>query len=97
MTEGEATTKFFWMSFCDSDKPKGSQFLGVILVRGVDIQDAMTNSWLMGINPGGEVAFMAMDIPYSQVNMKFVNRLLGMDQAKEAQRWVEQINSESAA
>ena len=25
---------WWWLSFCDPDKPRGSQFLGVVIVRG---------------------------------------------------------------
>lgn len=33
-------TKTFWMSFCDPDKPKGQQFLGVVVVEVSDVDAA---------------------------------------------------------
>lgn len=44
-----------WMSFCDPAKPKGSQFLGVIIMRSPGIAHAIDRSHRMGINPGGEI------------------------------------------
>lgn len=60
------TVATFWMSFCDPDKPKGQQFLGVSIVE-VDELDVMlaignlamaasAKAWERQCNPGGEVA-----------------------------------------
>lgn len=46
----------YWLSFCDADKPKGSQFLGVVLVDAESLEDAVRACWKAGCNPGGEVA-----------------------------------------
>ncbi len=47
--------KQFWMSFCDPEAPKGNQFLGVIIVEGVDLRDAIFRTHALNINPGGEI------------------------------------------
>jgi hypothetical protein len=47
---------FYWLSFCDVKRPKGSQFLGACCLRAESLEEALTRSHLMGINPGGEVA-----------------------------------------
>lgn len=44
-----------WLSFCDSDRPKGQQFLGVIIIRAKGLAHAMLATNRLGINPGGEV------------------------------------------
>lgn len=51
---------WFYMSFCDVTKPKGQQFLGAATVQGDDEMDAVKNSWVLGINPGGEIAIVAL-------------------------------------
>lgn len=44
-------TKLFWLSFCDTNKPSGEQFLGVCLVEPneIDMMFAMTKA--LEINP----------------------------------------------
>jgi len=52
---------FFWMSFCDPDKPKGSQFLGACIVEALNVRDAIQVSWECGCNPGGEVKVIEIE------------------------------------
>ena len=44
-----------WLSFCDSDLPAGSQFLGCAIVPGLDLITAIQAAHMLGCNPGGEV------------------------------------------
>lgn len=72
---------FWWLSFCDPDKPPGTQFLGCIVVRAHGLTDALTKCNAMMINPGGEVK--GLQIPDSEeVNLRLVpavcNRLLSL-------------------
>lgn len=53
-------TPWWWLSFCDPDRPKGTQFLGVAIIQGYDIIEASQRAWALGCNPGGEV--MGLDI-----------------------------------
>lgn len=46
---------WWWLSFADGDKPRGSQFLGCAVVDGRTMADAMARAWRIGCNPGGEV------------------------------------------
>jgi hypothetical protein len=46
---------WWWLSFCDPAKPKGSQFLGVAIVEGNNILTAAIEARRLGCNPGGEV------------------------------------------
>jgi len=45
----------FWLSFCDTTRPQGQQFLGVIITRAIDLLSAIQKTHKLGINPGGEV------------------------------------------
>lgn len=49
---------WWWMSFTDPDLPEGEQFLGVVLMNAESPEEALTGSWLLGLNPGGEVAMV---------------------------------------
>lgn len=44
-----------WLSFADSSRPKGTQFLGVAIVRARDPMEAAMVATLTGCNPGGEI------------------------------------------
>jgi hypothetical protein len=52
----------YWMSFCDPAKPKGEQFMGVALVEAETEAGMMTQSWLTGCNPGGEIQFVEIPV-----------------------------------
>jgi hypothetical protein len=51
---------WWWLSFCDPDRPEGQQFIGVAIVCGWTIQEAVTRSHLLKVNPGGEISFAQM-------------------------------------
>lgn len=74
---------WYWMSFCDPDKPEGEQFLGVVIVDGgsehpsVGIHMAAVAAYATGCNPGGEV--VAIQLPQwavEHVVPAWSNRLL---------------------
>ena len=46
---------WWWLSFCDTEKPEGQQFLGACFVRGTNMIAAVKNAHMFDINPGGEV------------------------------------------
>jgi hypothetical protein len=50
-----ADAPWWWLSFADPTRPAGSQFLGVAIVRGLDVGSAVMEAHSLGINPGGEV------------------------------------------
>jgi hypothetical protein len=54
-TAAEATPHLHWLSFADPTAPRGSQFLGAVILRAHDFDDAIKQAWRDGINPGGEV------------------------------------------
>ena len=47
----------WWLSFCDPDRPAGTQFIGVALVAPAvdDFVVAVMEATRAGCNPGGEV------------------------------------------
>jgi hypothetical protein len=47
--------RYWWLSFADARRPKGSQFLGAVLLQAYDVTGAIRAAWRLGINPGGEV------------------------------------------
>ena len=61
----------WWLSFAD-----GHGVLGAALVAGRDFVDAVDVTHRLGINPGGEVAGMAM--PSRPVDAEWTNRLLSL-------------------
>ena len=51
---------WWWLSFADGEKPKGEQFLGVAVVKAINVTEAIREAWRLGINPGGECAFQEL-------------------------------------
>lgn len=65
----------WWLSFADASLPAGSQFLGVVIVRGRNIMEAATVAHWIGINPGGGV--QGIEIPETMlIADRWVERLL---------------------
>lgn len=74
---------WWWLSFCDPDKPEGEQFLGVCIVHGGGGGEAIQNAWTIGCNPGGEV--MSIPIPEQHVpDEQYRRRLLSKEELEEA-------------
>lgn len=48
--------RWWWLSFCDDLRPSGAQFLGVTVVQGRNLIEAVSRAHWIGINPGGEVS-----------------------------------------
>ncbi len=48
---------WWYLSFVDDDR---DVFLGSAVVKGVDVAEAMANSWQVGVNPGCEVAVVEL-------------------------------------
>lgn len=56
---------WLWMSFADAHKPKGQQFLGVLLIKAENILEAAKQAHARGLNPGGEVLATPLPSPMS--------------------------------
>ena len=86
MTDQDET--LWWLSFVDPEKsgppaqqiPGGPGFLGAAIVPGPTFIDAVNNSHLLGINPGGEV----QGIPMDSAPLEKLGRLLSLT---EIQAW----------
>lgn len=52
----EPQSGWWWLSFVDPDRPEGDRFLGACIVEGTDLGAAVQTAWMLGCNPGGEVA-----------------------------------------
>ena len=48
-------TELWYLSFCDTDRPKGSQFVGACIVEAYDMGSAVMRAHVLGCNPGGDV------------------------------------------
>lgn len=80
---------WWWLSFADSDLPKGSQFLGACIVQGTQpkmgeprLSDPIPQAHLFSCNPGGEVQFHQIpdDRPPTE---EWTYRLLDRDECAE--------------
>ncbi len=56
----------WWCSFCDPDKPHGSQFLGALVIRADSVYEISSRAWELGLNPGGEVLMYQIPEYYVQ-------------------------------
>jgi hypothetical protein len=76
--------KYWWMSFCDPERPTGDQSLGALIITGEDHIAMLARSWLLELNPGGEVQFF--EIPkeyYSRIPQEWVEtRLITREEAE---------------
>lgn len=72
----------WWMSFCDSARPAGSRFLGVIIVEAPDSHQALVRTHALGVNPGGELLCGSTPIlPAAE----YLDRLLTKEEATLAE------------
>lgn len=70
---------YYWLSFCDPDKPEGTQFLGASIIEAADFVTAITKSHLLGCNPGGEVVTWEFEpdkcpIPIAAIENKLMTK-----------------------
>lgn len=72
----QLVSAMMYLSFCDLDKPKGTQFLGVCIVDADNIIAAVTLAHILGINPGGEVVGVEFHRPIPD---KYMNVLMDKD------------------
>ena len=72
--EDDGIERCLWMSFCDTGRPKGKQFLGVIIMWSPGVAHAIDRAWKLGINPGGEI--MSYIINPNKIKPEHFDRLL---------------------
>lgn len=71
--------RFWYMSFCDAERPEGQQFLGSCFVAAKTLSGALTASHRLKCNPGGEVKFYELP-PGTRLPAKWLTRLLAKDE-----------------
>lgn len=75
---------YFWLSFCDPDKPEGTQFVGACIIRGDNMIEAVQNAHRLGINPGGEVQGFEIPAVVSKSEWEgHVNKLMSREYMEE--------------
>lgn len=75
---------WWYLSFCDTGKPKGTQFLGACVVQAWGMVQAAEKAWDEMCNPGGEVK--GFEIPADKIGlvpMEWRNRLMSREEMKE--------------
>lgn len=76
---------YWWLSFCDPKRPRGTQFLGACLVEADSMPEALSASWSHKCNPGGEVLAYEVPAQYQHNIQRFeLNTLLSEQQIKIA-------------
>ncbi len=74
-----AKKAWWWLSFADGAKPKGQQFLGVVMVYAESIEQALLLTHVLAVNPGGEVEGWPLPESEPAPPPWFQNRLLSHD------------------
>jgi hypothetical protein len=72
--------KYWWLSFCDPDLPRGQTFLGVCIVAGEGIGDAAREAHRLGCNPGGEVQGMPIPDYLNDHVAEYVGKLMNREE-----------------
>lgn len=78
----------YYLSFCDTNRPTGQQFIGACIVPIGDnsldgLEIAIRFAWKMGCNPGGEVKSVFMGDELQKRFERFSNRLMSKAQIDE--------------
>jgi hypothetical protein len=57
---------WYWLSFVDPERPKGDKFVGALLIESNTFAAAIATSWLLKLNPGGEVQGFAVPAEFEE-------------------------------
>jgi len=69
---------WYVLSFAHPERPKGEQFLGWIVVRATNPEDAIRESRAYGINPGGEALISPLEASWAPDSYTY--RLMSRDE-----------------
>lgn len=73
----------WYLSFADTTRPAGTQWLGGCYVMAHDLESAASRAWEVGANPGGQV--LAVKAPTSvTVRAGYMDRLLNVNEVAVA-------------
>ncbi|MGI5216223.1 hypothetical protein [Nocardia sp. CA-290969] len=89
----EPKSHLWWLSFVDPAKappleeqvPGGASFLGVCIVPGENLTQAVSTSWFLGCNPGGELLGIPIR-PEVAIDPSWIGRLLSRDELEQLER-----------
>ena len=85
-TEATQPLAWWWLSFCDASRPKGSRFLGACLVKARGFYTATLVAHALGCNPGGECQGTGPIPIESAVRDGWADRLLTREECAEFDR-----------
>lgn len=74
--------EWWWLSFTDPDRPKGQHFLGLCIVPAPNVVFASRVAWMLGCNPGGQIAGYPACPPGWRPKPDYVGRLFTGDDAR---------------
>lgn len=74
---------WWWLSFCDPERPTGRQFLGAAMVQAPNSLMAVSEAHRLKINPGGEVALLDLSGVEMDYAKPWWNRLLSQAEIEE--------------
>lgn len=76
--------KLYYLSFADTKKPRGTQWLGCAYVEAESLPHATLHELVRhGCNPGGEV--MSIELPIdAPIKQNYRNRLLNEEELRES-------------
>ena len=78
------TYGWYWLSFCDADRPAGQQFLGACVIRAASHEAAVLTAHALGCNPGGEV--MIQGPSFRDFAPEWTGRLLTREECEAFER-----------
>ena len=64
---------FYYLSFADPNKPKGTQFLGACIVKTPNFMLAVQGAWNFKCNPGGECKGAELPAQFNKLYEKYQN------------------------
>lgn len=82
MNVAPSIRRWWWLSFCDPDRPSGQRFLGVVVIEASTFMEAIELSHSTQCNPGGEV--QGLPLPEGlAIPPGFAGRLLPRQECEE--------------
>lgn len=85
--------EWWYLSFVDPDLPEGERWVGGCYVPATSVEEALTVSHVLGINPGGEVQGagpLDREALFEHVPEKDRRRLLKREDIPDATTWEEE-------
>lgn len=80
---------YYWMSFVDPNRecprcPGKAEHLGCLVVESDSIENAVRKAWIIGQNPGGEIAIATPPDPNWQPPAGLpIDRLMSEEEARQ--------------